>query len=166
MTKAPRHQPEEKTHQQAPQPDPEPGVQMHSATGSGETGPSPEPYSGTPQGTSEPSRAPPWMKAAPTPLDAQSDTNTEAIIAAQLALLAAQFVEATYLSGQTQVDPPPATAPVPPAGAQLQAITDCLAGASRALGAYNSQLQTLLVLWPTLVPATSSPAVNGNGGTP
>jgi hypothetical protein len=58
--------------------------------------------------------------------------------------------------------PPPATQPTPPPGTELQSVSDCLFGANRALGAYIAQLNTLLVLWPTIVPAAGAT----NGGTP
>jgi hypothetical protein len=108
-----------------------------------------------------------------TPTDATSDANVTAIIQQQMTLLTTQLVEAIYLEGEMMLTPPPpATQPTPPPGSDLQSITDCLFGANRALGGYLAQLNTLLVLWPAIVPAaTGTSAVNGqsslgNGGSP
>lgn len=98
------------------------------------------------------------MQSTPEPRDATSDANTVAIIQQQLDLIGAQNTAFAYLFGQL-----PTSTETPPTGSDLQAITDTLAGASRALGAVISQLTTLGVLWP---PTTSTTVVNGNGGTP
>lgn len=129
MTKAPKHQPEPETHQQAAPPDPGP----------------------LPQGREAPPRA--------TPFDATSDVNMQAIIAAQLTTIQAQFTEATYLFGEL-----PGPTVVPPATLPLQSISDTLAGMQRALGAFISQSNVLMTVWPG--PYTAASGVSGNGGSP
>jgi hypothetical protein len=110
------------------------------------------------------------VRATVAPTDATSDANVTAIIQQQMTLLTTQLVEAEYLEGEMMLTPPapvpPATQPTPPPGSDLQSISDSLFGANRALGAYIAQLNTLLVLWPAIVPATTTSAVNGNGGSP
>lgn len=130
MTKAPKQHREPETHQQAAPPDPGP----------------------LPQGREMP-------PSEVQPLDAQSDTNMQAIIAAQLTTIQAQFTEATYLFGEL-----PGPTVVPPATLPLQSISDTLAGMQRALGAFISQSNVLMTVWPG--PYTAATGVSGNGGSP
>lgn len=116
-----------------------------------------------PETHQEPAQAPPQVlpqgREAPQPLDATSDANMQAIIAAQLTTIAAQFTEASYLFGELPLpaDPPAPTLP-------LQSISDALAGMQRALGAFISQSNTLMTVWPG--PYTAATGVQGNGGSP
>jgi hypothetical protein len=104
---------------------------------------------------------PAYGRSAPSPLDATDDANMTAVITSQLALIASQWIEASYRN--SQLPPDVTTLPV---GAPLQSISDTLAGASRALGAFIAQCNTLAVQWPPPPITTTTTGVSGNGGTP
>lgn len=101
----------------------------------------------TPQATTNGSVPPPNIgSSGPAPLTALSDAT--AVITAQLALITAQNIQADDLT-VAALPPDISSLPVNP---NLPSITDTLAGASRALGAYINQLEALATLWPYTPP--------------
>lgn len=90
---------------------------------------------------------------APAPRDTVADANTQAIIADQVELLAAQAVAVRHLEDTLHLSTPPGPAtPVPPlaAGVDLTQYMQTQLAAIRSQQAYINNLNALLTMVPTV----------------